>query len=51
MVELEVPESVTDFIEVRVPKHIGAKHSMALRRQADRFYQKYANYITNLRKK
>lgn len=49
MVELEVPESVADFIEGRVPKRIGAKHYMVLRRQADKFYGKYSNYLTNLR--
>src|SRR5665647_1208605 len=38
MIELEVPESVADFIEGRVPKPIGAKHYMVLRRQADKFY-------------
>ena len=45
MVELEVPESVADFIEGRVPKRIGAKHYMVLRRQADKFYGKYAEYL------
>jgi intergrase/recombinase len=49
MVELEVPESVADFIEGRVPKRIGAKHYMVLRRQADKFYGKYADYLTKLR--
>jgi intergrase/recombinase len=51
MIELEVPESVADFIEGRVPKRIGAKHYMVLRRQADKFYGKYADYLNNLRKK
>jgi intergrase/recombinase len=49
MVELEVPESVADFIKGRVPKRIGAKHYMVLRRQADKFYGKYAEYLTKLR--
>jgi intergrase/recombinase len=49
MVELEVPESVADFIEGRVPKRVGAKHYMVLRRQADKFYGKYADYLTTLR--
>lgn len=49
MVELEVPESVADFIEGRVPKRIGAKHYMVLRRQADKFYGKYAEYLARLR--
>jgi intergrase/recombinase len=51
MVELEVPESVADFIEGRVPKRIGAKHYMVLRRQADKFYGKYAEYLKVLRLK
>jgi intergrase/recombinase len=51
MVELEVPESVADFIEGRVPKRIGAKHYMVLRRQADKFYGKYADYLKTLRDK
>ena len=49
MIELEIPESVADFIEGRVPKRIGAKHYMVLRRQADKFYKKYNDYATNLR--
>jgi len=49
MVELEIPESVADFIEGRVPKRIGAKHYMVLRRQADKFYGKYAEYLKKLR--
>jgi intergrase/recombinase len=49
MVELEVPESVADFIEGRVPKRIGAKHYMVLRRQADKFYGKYDEYLKTLR--
>ena len=51
MIELEVPESVADFIEGRVPKRIGAKHYMALARQANKFYPRYAEYITRLRQK
>jgi intergrase/recombinase len=50
MVELEIPESVADFIEGRVPKRIGAKHYMVLRRQADKFYHKYMQYLVGLRK-
>ena len=49
MIELEVPESVADFIEGRVPKRIGAKHYMVLRRQADKFYNKYADYLAKMR--
>jgi intergrase/recombinase len=51
MIELEVPESVADFIEGRVPKRVGAKHYMALARQATKFYPRYARYITKLTQK
>ena len=34
MIELEVPESIADFIQGRVPQRVGAKHYMALARQA-----------------
>jgi len=50
MIELVVPESVADFIEGRTPKKTGAKHYMALVRQADKFYDMYAEYLHKLRK-
>ncbi|MCJ7423775.1 hypothetical protein MUP01_05850 [Candidatus Bathyarchaeota archaeon] len=51
MVSLDVPESVADFMEGRVAKRIGARHYMALRRQADNFYGRYADYLCRLRSK
>ena len=51
MIELEIPESVADFIQGRTPKSIGAKHYMVLLRQAKKFYPRYAEYITRLRQK
>jgi len=48
MIELEVPESVADFIQGRVAMRVGAKHYMSLARQADRFYAKYAEYLRSL---
>jgi len=48
MIELEIPESVTDFIEGRVPKRIGTKHYLALARQSSKFYPRYAEYIDRL---
>jgi len=51
MIELEIPESVADFIEGRVAKRIGAKHYMTLARQANGFYGKYAEYLNGLRAK
>jgi intergrase/recombinase len=50
MVELEVPESVADFIEGRAPKRIGARHYMAIARQADKFYGRYVSYLSTLLK-
>jgi intergrase/recombinase len=38
MIELDVPESVADFVEGRVPVSVGAKHYMALARQSAKFY-------------
>jgi len=49
MIELDIPESVADFIEGRVPKSIGAKHYLALARQSSKFYPRYATYISKLR--
>jgi intergrase/recombinase len=51
MIELEIPESVADFIQGRVPRKIGAKHYMALMRQTKKFYPRYAEYVTELRRK
>ena len=51
MIELEIPESVADFIQGRTPKSVGAKHYMVLVRQAKKFYPRYAEYITELRRK
>lgn len=51
MIDLDIPESVADFIQGRVPKKIGAKHYMALARQASKFYPRYTKYIQKLRKR
>jgi intergrase/recombinase len=51
MIGLEVPESVADFIEGRVPKRVGAKHYMALRRQSDHYYGRYVQRLEGLRGK
>jgi len=48
MITLGVPESVADFIEGRVARRIGAKHYMALARQADGFYGRYAERVKQL---
>ncbi|MEM3628910.1 MAG: integrase [Candidatus Bathyarchaeia archaeon] len=49
--KLNIPESVADFIQGRVPKSIGAKHYMKLKRKADQYYPRYAQYVTELRQK
>jgi intergrase/recombinase len=51
MIDLEIPESVADFIEGRVPKRVGAKHYMALARQASKFYPRYCEYVKQLKQK
>ena len=48
---LNIPESVADFIQGRVPKTVGARHYMRLRRKADQFYPRYAEYVAELRRK
>ena len=49
LLELGVPESVADFIQGRVPKRIGAKHYLDLRRRADQYYPRYGRYVERLR--
>jgi intergrase/recombinase len=49
--ELNIPESVADFIQGRTPKSIGARHYMKLKRKAIKFYPRYAEYIARLREK
>jgi len=49
--ELNIPESVADFIQGRVPRSIGAKHYMKLKRKAIQFYPRYAEYVTGLRRR
>ncbi len=49
MIELEVPESIADFIQGRVPRRIGAKHYLALARQASKYYPRYLDYIEHIR--
>ena len=49
MIELDIPESVADFIEGRVPRTIGAKHNMALARQSSNFYPRYLKHVEAVR--
>jgi intergrase/recombinase len=44
-----IPESVADFIEGRVPQKIGARHYTSLAKQADGYYGRYAEYLNKLR--
>jgi len=50
MVELGVPESVADFIQGRAPRNVGARHYANLKRLADKYYPRYANYLMCLMK-
>jgi intergrase/recombinase len=47
--QLNIPESVADFIEGRTPKSVGARHYMQLKRKAIQFYPRYAEYIKSVR--
>jgi intergrase/recombinase len=49
--ELNIPESIADFIEGRVPKTVGARHYMQLKRKAIQFYPRYAAYIKKTEEK
>jgi len=49
--KINIPESVADFIEGRVPRTVGARHYMKLKRQAVQFYPRYAEYLATLRSK
>lgn len=51
MVELEIPESVADFIQGRTPIKVCAKHYMNLLKQAVTYYPRYAAYLRGLREK
>jgi len=47
--QLNIPESVADFIEGRTPKTVGARHYMQLKRKAIQFYPRYAEYVKSVR--
>jgi len=47
--QLNIPESVADFIEGRTPKSVGARCYMLLKRKAIQFYPRYSEYVTHLR--
>jgi len=49
--QLNIPESVADFIEGRTAKSVGARHCMNLKRKAIQFYPRYSTYVTNLKSK
>jgi intergrase/recombinase len=51
MIDLDIHESVADFIQGRTPKSVGARHYMKLKRKAIKFYPRYAEYVTKLRQK
>jgi len=47
--ELNIPESVADFIEGKVLRAIGARHYMGLRRKAIEVCPCYSRYVERLR--
>ena len=49
--QLNIPESVADFIEGRTSKSVGARHYMNLKRKAIQFYPRYRDYLISLRSK
>jgi intergrase/recombinase len=49
--QLNIPDSVADFIEGRTAKSVGARHYMNLRRKAIQFYPRYSTYVANLKSK
>jgi len=51
MLELEIPEGVADFIQGRTPKTVGERHYANLKRLADKYYPRYAEYLEKLRMK
>jgi len=48
LLELEVPEGVADFIQGRAPKTVGERHYANLKRLADKYYPRYAEYLEKL---
>ena len=48
LASLEVPESVIDFIQGRVPSKILARHYLGLVSLADRYYHRYAKYLRKI---
>jgi len=48
MLELEIPEGVADFIQGRAPKTVGERHYANLKRLADKYYPRYADYLQKL---
>jgi len=49
MIELEIPESIADFIQGRSVRRIGARHYMIVERQASKYYRRYMEYLKKLR--
>jgi len=48
---LNIPESVADLMEARVPKTVGARHYMRLKRQAIEYHPIYPEYLETLTSK
>ena len=48
MIELEIPESVADYIQGRMPSSVGARHYANLKRLADKYYPRYVEFLVSL---
>ena len=49
MIELDIPESIADFIQGRSIRRVGARHYMILEGQASKYYRRYMEYLKKLR--
>ena len=48
LIELDVPESIADFIQGRASLTVGSRHYLAKTKQADRAYSKIANELLSI---
>jgi intergrase/recombinase len=47
--QLNIPESVADFIMGRTAKSVGARHYMNLKREAIQIYPRYSAYMASMK--
>jgi len=51
MIELDIPESIADFIQGRPIRRIGARHHMLLEGKASKYYRRYMEYLKKPKKR